>query len=257
MVWESGERRLVINSSWSRGLWSGMQHDKTLEELWETAVVSTERFDPASIEHLPATAQRYVTHALAPGAKLSRCVRLTMTGTIKLDPGWCEFEAEQVIRWDRGFVWAARATVKGLPVTGFDRWVDGDGAMRWKLLGLLPVMKADGSEITRAAAGRLHAEAIWLPAVLLGPAVVWTDVDPGRARVTIDAHGERSELGLEIDDDGAVRNCSLSRWGDLNTGAFGYHPFGGTAEGERTFEGITIPVKHRVGWFFGTARFEG
>ena len=233
-----------------------MRHDKTLEALWDTAGPSTERFGPASIAHLPVTAQRYFTHALAPGAKLSRCVRLTMTGTIKLDPGWCAFEAEQVIRWDRGFVWAARANVKGLPVTGFDRLVDGEGAMRWKLLGLFPVMKADGTEIARAAAGRLHAEVIWLPAVLLDHDVVWTDIDSGATRASIDAHGERSELTLEIDDDGAVRSCSLSRWGDLNTGAFGYHPFGGTSEDERTFDGMTIPVRHRVGWLFGTPRFE-
>jgi hypothetical protein len=233
-----------------------MRHDKTLEELWKTAVPSTERFDPASIAHLPVTAQRYFSHALAPGTQLSRCVRLTMTGTIKLDPGWCAFEAEQVIRWDRGFVWTARAKIKGLPVTGFDRLVDGEGSMRWKLLGLFPVMRAEGVEIARAAAGRLHAEVIWLPAVLLSPEIVWTDVDSGTTRASIEAHGERSELSLEIDNHGAVHSCSLPRWGDLNTGVFGYHPFGGTSEAERTFDGTTIPVQHRVGWLFGTPRFE-
>ena len=231
-------------------------YDKTLEELWDTASASTERFDPASIGHLPLTAQRYVCHALAPGAKLSRCVRLTMTGTIKLDLTWYPFVAEQVIRWDRGFVWAARAKVKGLPVTGFDRLVDGEAAMRWKLLGIFPVMNAAGSDIARAAVGRLHAETIWLPAVLLDRDVVWTDIDSGATRASIDAHDEHSELTLEIDDEGAVRSCVLSRWGDLNTGTFAYHPFGGMCEAERTCDGTTIPVTHRVGWFLGTPRFD-
>ncbi|NOZ01440.1 MAG: hypothetical protein GXP54_06070 [Deltaproteobacteria bacterium] len=179
-----------------------------------------------------------------------------MSGTIKLDPGWCEFVAEQVIRWDRGFVWSARAKVNGLPVVGFDRLVDGHGAMRWKLLGLFPVMKADGRDIARAAAGRLHAEAIWLPAVLLGSDVVWTDTDQNHTTATINAHGERSELDIQIDEDGRVRSCCLQRWGDMNTGEFSFHPFGGLVESEHTFEGITIPTRHRVGWLFGTSRFE-
>jgi hypothetical protein len=179
-----------------------------------------------------------------------------MTGTIKLEPGWCEFEAEQVLRWDRGFVWAARAKVHGLPVTGFDRLVDGTGAMRWKLLGLFPVMKADGAEIARAAAGRLHAEAIWLPAVLLETDVTWVDRGDNHTVATFDAHGEHSELALEISPEGAVLSCCLPRWGDMNTGDFAYHPFGGTADQERTFGRVTIPVRHRVGWLFGSPAFE-
>jgi hypothetical protein len=179
-----------------------------------------------------------------------------MSGSIKLEPGWCEFEAEQVIGWDRGFVWAARAKVRGLSVTGFDRMVDGTAAMRWKLLGLFPVMRAEGAEIARAAAGRLHAETIWLPAALLGSDVVWTEVDSTHIRAAIDAHGEPSDLELTIDERGALASCSLSRWGDLNTGKFGYHPFGGTAARERSFDGVTIPTEHHVGWYFGTSRFE-
>lgn len=233
-----------------------MTHDKTLEELWNTAPPSTETFSPDALEGLPPVARRYLSHALAPGARLSSSVRITMTGSIQLDPGWCEFEAEQVLRWDRGFVWAARATVNGLPVTGFDRLVDGEGAMRWKLLGLFPVMKASGSEIARAAAGRLHAEAIWLPAVLLGPEVTWADQEDHRTLATIDAHDETSELELVVNPEGALRSCCLHRWGDPDAGAFAYHPFGGTADKEATFDGITIPVRHRVGWFFGTDRFE-
>ena len=128
--------------------------------------------------------------------------------------------------------------------------------MRWKLLGIFPVIRAEGVDISRAAAGRLHAEALWLPAVLIGPDVVWTDKGSDQILATIDAHGERSELVIEIDESGAPRSCCLARWGDMNTGKFSYHPFGSTIEAESTFEGITIPVKHRVGWLFGTSRFE-
>ncbi|MCT0201848.1 hypothetical protein KQ299_04800 [Synechococcus sp. CS-603] len=233
-----------------------MRHDRRLEELWSTAAPSEHVFDPNSVSSLPPVAQRYLRHALAPGAKLSTCARLSMTGTIKLKPGWCKFEAEQLLRWDRGFVWAATAKVNGLPVTGFDRLVDGVGAMRWKLLGLFPVMKADGAEIARAAAGRLHAEAIWLPAALLETEVSWVDRGSDHTVAIFDAHGEHSELDLEISPAGALLSCCLSRWGDKNTGVFAYHPFGGAAEQEQTFAGVTIPIRLRVGWLFGTPAFD-
>jgi len=234
-----------------------MRHNRQLEQLWSSAPAPERESDPSSVESLPPVARSYLRHALAPGAKLSTCARLSMTGAIKLDPGWCEFEAEQVLRWDRGFVWAARAKVNRLPVTGFDRWVDGVGAMRWKLLGLFPVMRADGPDITRSAAGRLHTEAIWIPAALIGPGVTWSDRGPGCTVARIEEHGETSQLALEVDADGALRSCSIERWGDTNSGDFAYHPFGGTAADERTFEGITIPTRHSVGWHFGTPAFEG
>lgn len=234
-----------------------MRHDRELERLWRSAPPAEREFDPAAVADLPPVARRYLSHAIAPGAKLSTCARLTMTGTIKLEPGWCEFEAEQVLRWDRGFVWAARAKVQRLPVTGFDRWIDGAGAMRWKLLGLFPVMRAEGPDITRSAAGRLHTEAIWIPACLLDPAVTWTDRGPDRTVARIEEHGEPSDLALEVDADGALRSCSIERWGDTTPGEFAYHPFGGTADEERTFGGMTVPTRHRVGWHFGTPDFEG
>ena len=57
--------------------------------------------------------------------------------------------AEQVIDWRRGFIWQASVKMMGLPIRGSDRLVDGYGAMRWKLLGLIPVMTAQGPDIAR------------------------------------------------------------------------------------------------------------
>ena len=124
--------------------------DRTLEELWETAARATERFDPARIAGLPEGARRYLSYAIAPGALLPSAARLEMHGTIRLKDDWDAFEAVQVIRWDRGFVWRARVKVKGLRVSGFDRLVDGEGKMRWKLFGLIPFLTAEGAEISMA-----------------------------------------------------------------------------------------------------------
>jgi len=45
-----------------------------------------------------------------------------------------------------------------MPIVGFDRFVDGDGAMRWKLFGILPIVTTAGLDIARSAVGRIMVE---------------------------------------------------------------------------------------------------
>lgn len=234
-------------------------HDRTLERLWHEAVPATRTFHPAMVDGLPEPARRYFLHALAPHARLSTALRLTMRGELRLEGVWYPFDAEQVLNWDRGFVWHAHARVKGLAVSGYDRLVDGDGAMRWRVLGLIPFLRAGGHDVARSAAGRMHAESLWFPAVLLGDDVQWLDGDGPRA--VMRAHGELSELQLELDPEGGVRTLSLARWTDVASpavqpGQFHYERFGGYCDTDRTFGGVTIPTRYRVGWYFGSERFE-
>ncbi len=233
-----------------------MRH-RILEALWTDAPPSTARFDVAQIAHLPASAQRYFRHTLAPGARCSASARLEMHGSIKLGEAWHPFTATQVLRWERGFVWHAHTSMNGLPVSGADIELDGAGAMRWKLLGILPVMHAEGPEVTRSAIGRLHAEAVWLPAALLGPEVTWSEGPRGPA-LTIDAHGEQSQLELELDPEGRLRAMKLARWGNVgsDSGEYRYVDFGGWCTADREFAGVTVPTEYRIGWYFGSDRFE-
>lgn len=229
--------------------------DRTLEALWRDAPPSTARFDGSQVAHLPMSAQRYFLHTLARGARCSSSARIEMHGTIKLGPTWTPFTATQVLQWDRGFVWHAHTSMKGLPVSGSDVELDGVGAMRWKLLGIIPVMHAEGPEVSRSAIGRLHAEAMWLPAALLGSEVTWSEGPRGPA-FTVDAHGEQSHVELDTDAAGRVRAMKLARWGDVGTGEFRYVDFGGPCSVDHDFDGVTIPTVYRVGWYFGSDRFE-
>lgn len=234
-----------------------MFRDHTFEQLWDTAPVSVNTFDPASVAGLPETARRYLLHALAPGAKLAAAVRLRMHGTIRLGADWLPFEATQVLRWDRGFIWRASVKQHGLPITGSDRWLDGEGSMRWRLLGLVPVMTAKGPDISRSAAGRLQIESTLVPGVLLGDEVAWSEPDGAHAGALVQAHGEESHLELQLDAVGALRSMKMGRWGNPDHEPFRQHDFGGLIEEEGTFDGITIPTKLRIGWYAGTPRFEG
>jgi hypothetical protein len=227
----------------------------SLDELWNKPSGPGPAFDPAELNVLPAPAQRMLRAAIASRTPLASGVRLRMHGEIKLKT-WLPFTAEEVIVWPHGFLWSATVRQNGMPIHGFDGLVNGMGAMRWKLFGLISVLSASGPDITRSAAGRLAAETIWLPSVLCRHDVTWIAPDPrhGCARLTI--AGETVEPAFEIDDGGQVKSVVMRRWGDPEKAGFGYHAFGGVVEQRASFEGFTIPTRLRVGYHVGTDKFE-
>ncbi len=129
--------------------------------------------------------------------------------------------------------------------------------MRWKLLGLLPLVHADGPEVTRSAVGRAAAEAVWVPTALLPRfGVDWSAADPGHitARYRIDT--VKVEIHYVLDAGGHLTSMVFDRWGDPEgTGAWGLHPFGGEIIAYATFDSLSIPSAGRFGWFFGTDRW--
>lgn len=223
----------------------------SLDALWQSATATHRRFHPDQGAALPEPARRYLNHAIATGTPLAAAVRLKMQGEIKLK-GWAPFSAEQVICWPRGMIWQAHTRVSGLPIRGWDRIVDGEGAMQWKLLGLFPVITAAGDDITRSAIGRLLGECVWLPSVFCN--AVWTASDAAQAQLTY--LNETTDLHLTLSETGQLKQFHFQRWGNPEGEAHHYVTFGGSIEDEGTFGGYTIPTRLRGGWYFGSDRFE-
>jgi hypothetical protein len=232
-----------------------MTRKPSIDGLWESVRSGQHAFQSSQLSGLTEAARRYLEHAIAPAVLLASAVRLRMHGEIKLGR-WLPFTAEQVIYWGHGMIWSATVRMNGMPVRGFDRLVDGVGAMRWKLFGVVPIMTASGPDISRSAAGRVMAESVWLPSVLCGDDVSWTAQDSFRPHACLTVQGEPGELTLAIDDQGRLQSLTLRRWGNPGGAAFHYVDFGGVAEEERRFGGYTIPTRLRVGWYVGTDRFE-
>lgn len=226
-----------------------------MHELWDSASSGELAFRPAELSRLPKAVRCYLEHAIAPGTRLARAVRLRMHGEIKLQR-WLPFTAEQAIVWNCGFIWSATVHMFGIPIRGSDRLLDGEGTMRWRLFGIIPVMTASGPDITRSAAGRVAGEAVWLPSMLCGDDVSWTVPGSSHLHAMFTAHGETAQLELVVDERGRLETVKLPRWGNPDDAEFHYINFGGVVEEEDTFSGYTIPTRLRVGWHFGTDRFE-
>jgi hypothetical protein len=207
------------------------------------------RFSAAELEGLPEPVQRHLAQAITPGTALATSARLRMRGHIKVGR-WLPFRARQILNPHNSFVWAARAA--GI-IAGSDRYVDGNGGLDWKLLGLLTVAHAEGPDVARSAAGRSGAEAIWLPTALMPRFGVRWSAGSGN-QVTADFRVRETPVKLQLRLDAAGRITSLvfDRWGDPdNTGTFAQHQFGGEFTGYCTFQGLTIPSEGRLGWFYG------
>jgi hypothetical protein len=212
-----------------------------------------ERFGPAELEGLPEPVRRHLAQAIAPGTPLATAARLRMRGAIKVGR-WLPFRARQVLSPGHGFIWTARAA--GL-VAGSDRFLDGAGAMTWKLAGLVTVAAGDGPDVSRSAAGRAGAEGIWLPTALLPRfGARWSAQADDQVTAAFELGETPVELHLRLDGAGRLVSLAFDRWGDPDSGGrFGWHRFGGEITGHASFGGLTIPSAGRFGWHPGGDRF--
>ncbi|EDX83421.1 hypothetical protein S7335_601 [Synechococcus sp. PCC 7335] len=228
----------------------------SLNKLWQSVPTTSRNFQPQPLTSLPEPVRRYLSHAISfEGAadtsktQLAAAVRLKMHGEIKLK-GWHPFRAEQVICAGQGMIWQATAWMNGLPVSGWDRLIEGEGALQWKLLGLWPVMRAEGEDITRSVIGRMQGEYAWLPSAFLNRAVKWTALDNTHVCAELTLLAETTRLHLKISESGSLQAAYFQRWGDPEGQAPHYENFGIVVEEEGTFSGYTIPRRLRAGWFF-------
>ena len=152
-------------------------------------------------------------------------------------------------------MWAAR--IAGV-ISGSDRYVAGTGGIDWRLFGRIPLVHAEGDDVTRSAAERAAGESIWVPTSLLpGSGADWSALDDDSLTVGIAVNGHAVRLHHRIDDHGRIRTSTFQRWGDPdNQGQWAAHPFGLEVTQHRTIAGVTMPAAGRAGWHFGTDRWE-
>ena len=227
-----------------------------LAEASETG--TAQAFSTELVADLPDPARRYLLHAIAPGTPLARAVRLRRVGWMRPRPGGprIALTADEVLAPRIGFTWTARARMFGLPVRVQDYYYANEGGVRVAILGLIPLARETGEDVIRSSRGRLVAEAVWCPTALVGPGVRWDAVDADRARFTLAVDGDSIPVTIRVDTDGALREVTLERWGKVDVPAARPIPYGFEVAEEATFEGVTIPMRLRGGWWYGTDRFD-
>ncbi|MCO1656330.1 DUF6544 family protein [Pseudonocardia humida] len=211
-------------------------------------------FDARAVRDLPEPAQRWLTHAIAPGTPLRRRVELAQHGRIRIG-AWRDFRARQVIAGLDGYVWACATRVAGIPVYGYDRLVHGRGDMVHRAFGRIALVYESGPDLTRSAAGRLVSEVIWTPAAALSPDLVWTPVDEHSATVRLPSGGDAHEVTITVDPTGALQKVTMPRWAAIDRGPYALRPFGAEIHREATFDGFTVPTEVTAGYDHDSPRW--
>lgn len=220
--------------------------------------VDPAKFDPAMVADLPEPARRFFLFAIAPATPLLTVAEIDMKGQFSLgsreEPNYREMEAQQILAAPHGFVWRMRlhGTIR---VSGSDsgRWT------RFRIFGLLPVARMGGDpDHARSAFGRYVAEAVsWTPAALLpAPGVVWEELGPDAARVTV-THGELSQaVDVMVDAGGQPAKVAFLRWSDANPdNEYRLQAFGGFLSDFRPVQGYRLPFRVEAGNMFGTEAY--
>src|SRR4051812_32430351 len=219
--------------------------------------LSPRSFDPASLTGLEEPVQRYLNHALAPGAAIGRDRRFSMVGRIRVG-GWLAFDAvQEMSSAGHGFTWTARAGLGPFrPLRVVDRYRVGAGSTEGPLFGRWRFLHADDQDTARSAAGRAAVESIMDPASLLPHnGVRWQAESDDLIVARFDVPPERAEVRLRITAAGALRSVEIMRWGNVGQDHFGYIPFGADTHAERRIGDLVLPSELTVGWWYGPARY--
>jgi len=94
------------------------------------------------------------------------------------------------------------------------------------------------------------------PSILCNPDISWIELNASQVQANFTALGEPAKLTLTVSDRGMLERGKIERWGNPEGETCHYVDFGGIVEDSGTFGGYTIPTRLRVGWFFGSDRFE-
>jgi hypothetical protein len=220
-------------------------------------------FEATLLDGLPAPVARYLRAVLPDGQRMPRHVRIDWAGEFNLGrPGadrWVPFTARQdVVPGAPGFVWDARMRVAGLSIHVRDGFVDGEGSMLGRLLGLATVVDRRGGEAMAVAAlQRYLGEAIWLPAALLPVAgVQWQPVDGRCAQATLVAGTSRATLEFRFGADGLVESVhAASRTYDDGRNPPSQHPWQARVLRYGQLDGTTVPVEAVVEWLLPSGAY--
>jgi hypothetical protein len=102
-----------------------------------------------------------------------------------------------------------------LPFEGRDKYQDGHGNLRIKLLKVFTVGDSRGKEMDRSELVTVLSEALMVPSVALQPYIRWEPLDASSARATLTHGGESVSGTFHFNDAGElVRFHTRDRWQD-------------------------------------------
>lgn len=185
-------------------------------------------------------------------------VRIYQTGEMRLSEKgrWIPFSAIQDFAVQQpGFVW--RATFRLAPLITIevvDSYVNGKGMLEGKLLGSIPLLKAEGVSTDKGELMRYLAELVFCPDALLNnPLLHWRELD----EVTVEVTGEEGPAAVRFnfDQNGNLGQISAVTRPRMVAGQSIETPWFGTFSDYAMLAGYYIPTFGEVSWLLEDGPF--
>ncbi len=205
---------------------------------------------------LPEPMQRYLRYAQVIGKEPIRTVRLTQEGVMRTQPGqkWMPLVAEQYYTTNPlAFLW--RCTMRPFPlawISATDRFSEGHGSMRIKLLSCIPLGNERGPHMDQGELQRYLGEMVWFPTACLSDAIEWQVIDAHSVRATMREQNVTGSVVLHVNEQGQLTHVTADRYkgehGQLTPWYVQVHDY-------REVSGMRIPTEVEVTWHLPSGDF--
>lgn len=259
-IWMAAGAAALLGAAAGLRLTDARADARATARLLATAAPPRGTFDPATLATEPEAVRRYLARAIAPGTPLARSVHLEMEGEFLLNGRALPMRATQVLVPPEGFVWQARIGRGVRGMSGSDALIAGQSWTRFRLAGLMPLVRAGGNpDHARSAGTRALMEAVWCPTALLpGSGASWRQTGPDEIEVGFPTYPDLAPMRLALHPDGLIREVTALRWSNANPDRkYRLQPFGGRVLESRRFGGLTIPSRLDLGNNWGTPEYDG
>lgn len=144
-----------------------------------------------------------------------------------------------------------------LPFQGYDRFVDGHGAMKGQIAKAITLFDQQGQAMDQACLATVLSECLVVPSIALQDYIEWEAIDDQHARATITAYGQTATGVFTFDDDGRMHS--------FTTNDRTYTDFQGNqkdvswtarCEEYREFDGVFTPTSFAAIWHLPEGDFE-
>jgi hypothetical protein len=207
------------------------------------------------LKGLPAPVARYFRATLKDGQRMIRAARIVQTGAFRVGESASQWRPLRAIQYfsvrPAGLVWDADIQMAPLMrVRVRDSYVAGTGAMRARLLAVVPVVDApQAPELNAGALQRYLAEAAWFPTALLpSQGVAWSAIDDARALATLTDAGITVALEFRFNAAGQIVGVYAPGRGRFVDGRYEPTPWAGRFRSYEDRNGMQIPIDAEVEW---------
>jgi hypothetical protein len=199
---------LVIGfSNWSFAgkYYKDLSHHFTLNENLANDILS-----PADLQGLPDPVQRYLRYVGAVGKPKVTSFKVELEGHLRQSDtaAWMPIRSEQYnFMREPTRLFFLRATMKGLPVAGYHRYVGDSASMDIRLLSMATVAEEKGAEIGISETVTFFNDmCVMAPATLIDPRIKWLQVDGSNVLASFSTDKHTVSAWLYFNDQGQLTN---------------------------------------------------